>query len=130
MLCSQTYWTHPTQNNNSNTSTIGLGAAKGWGPLRLYHITLCILLCRSVDSDSTKPALADLITTPAPLCVDVKVLMSAQYHGVSIRSAVPVANKHQGRPHSDSTIAFYTRQQQQARVAAGQPLLSHSAVLL
>jgi hypothetical protein len=25
---------------------------KGWGPLRLYHITLCILLCTSVASDS------------------------------------------------------------------------------
>jgi hypothetical protein len=25
---------------------------KGWGPLRLYHITLCILLCTTVASDS------------------------------------------------------------------------------
>jgi hypothetical protein len=44
---------------------------KGWGPLRLYYITLCIVLCTSFDSDSTRTAL--------PISLHVQSLSEVNY---------------------------------------------------
>jgi hypothetical protein len=69
---------------NSGQASSCHSEPKGWGPLRLYHITHCILHCTSIDSGSTGTAPADLITQlcchSSTACIQSSVTHSSQQH--------------------------------------------------